>query len=66
MRETLAILGLPSTKYAQLSLRIGGATFLSAERARPEVVQRKGVYMSCAYKGHAQTLVEEMHNQVHA
>ena len=46
----VALARLPVAEYALYSLRIGGATFLSAAGALTDVVQREGRWKSDAYK----------------
>ena len=50
LREVVALAGVRTEKYALHSLRIGGATHVSAEGAAPEVLQREGRWASNAYK----------------
>ena len=42
LRQVVALAGLQPEEYALHSLRIGGATFLAAEGASPEVLRREG------------------------
>ena len=50
MRKVIALAGVRAEEYALHSLRIGGATHLSAGGATPEVLQREGRWTSDAYK----------------
>ena len=50
LREAVALAGVRAEEYALHSLRIGGATHLSAEGVAPEVLQREGRWVSNAYK----------------
>lgn len=52
LREVVALAGLPAREYALHSLRIGGATYLSAGGATAEVIQREGRWKSDAFKGY--------------
>ena len=51
LRGVVALARLLADEYALHSLRVGGATFLSAGRASIDVVRRKGRWKSDAYKG---------------
>ena len=51
----VALAGFPADEYALHSLRIGGATFLSAGGTSVDVVQREGRRMSDAYKGYVRS-----------
>ena len=51
LHRVVALAGFPADEYALHSLRIAGATFLSAEGTSVDVVQREGRRMSDAYKG---------------
>ena len=42
LRQVVSLAGLPPVEYALHSLRIGGATHLSAGGASPEVLRREG------------------------
>ena len=50
LRKVVALAGVRAEEYALHSLRIGGATHLSAGGATPEVLQREGRWASDAYK----------------
>ena len=50
LRRVVALAGFPADEYALHSLRIGGATFLSAGGASVDVVQREGRRMSDALR----------------
>ena len=50
LREMVALADGRAEEYALHSLRIGGATHLSAEGATPEVLQREGRWEPNAYK----------------
>ena len=49
LREVVALAGVRAEEYALHSLRIGGATHLSAGGATPKVLQREGRWASNAY-----------------
>ena len=52
LRAVVALAGVRADEYALHSLRIGGATHLSAGGASPEVLQREGRWASDAYKAY--------------
>ena len=52
LREVVALAGVRADEYALHSLRIGGATHLSAGGASPETLQREGRWASDAYKAY--------------
>ena len=51
-REVVALAGVRADEYALHSLRIGGATHLSAGGASPDTLQREGRWASDAYKAY--------------
>ena len=51
----VALAGVRADEYALHSLRIGGATHLSAGGASPEVLQREGRWASDAYKAYVRS-----------
>ena len=55
LRRVVALAGLPAYEYALPSLRIGGATFLSAGGASVDVVRGEGRGESDANKGEARS-----------
>ena len=55
LREVVALAGVRADEYALHSLRIGGATHLSAGGASPETLQREGRWASDAYKAHVRS-----------
>ena len=57
--RVVALAGFPADEYALHSLRIGGATFLSAGGASVDVVQREGRRMADAYKGYVRSRAVE-------
>ena len=50
LREVVALAGVRADEYALHSLKIGGATQLSAGGASPGTLQREGWWASDAYK----------------
>ena len=52
LRQVVSVAGMQAEEYALHSLRIGGATHLSAGGAAPEVLKREGRWTSGAYKGY--------------
>ena len=50
LQKVVALAGERAEEYALHSLRIGGATYLSAGAATPEVLQREGRWASNADK----------------
>ena len=52
LRQVVSVAGVQPEEYALHSLRIGGATHLSAGGAAPELLKREGRWASGAYKGH--------------
>ena len=52
LREVVALAGVPPQEYALHSLRIGGATHLSAGGASDLVIQREGRWSSDAHKAY--------------
>ena len=52
LRAVVAFAGARAEYYALHSLRIGGATHLSAGGATPKVLQREGRWASDAYKAY--------------
>ena len=55
LRGLVALAGLPADEYVLHSLRIGGATFLSAGGASVDVVRREGRWKSGAYNSYVRT-----------
>ena len=55
LRAVVALAGVRAEEYALHSLRIGGATHLSAGGATPEVLQREGRWASDAYKAYVRS-----------
>ena len=55
LRTVVALAGVRAEEYALHSLRIGGATHLSAGGATPEVLQREGRWASDAYKAYVRS-----------
>ena len=55
LREVVALAGVRADEYALHSLRIGGATHLSAGAASPEMLQREGRWASDAYKAYVRS-----------
>ena len=55
LRAVVALAGVRADEYALHSLRIGGATHLSAGGASPEVLQREGRWASDAYKAYVRS-----------
>ena len=55
LRTVVALAGGRADEYALHSLRIGGATPLSAGGAPPEVLQREGRWASDAYKAYVRS-----------
>ena len=55
LREVVALAGGRADEYALHSLRIGGATHLSAGGASPETLQREGRWASDAYKANVRS-----------
>ena len=53
LRQVVLVAGVQPEEYAMHSLRIGGATHLSAGGVAPEVLKREGRWASGAYKGYA-------------
>ena len=49
LRQVVALAGWQLTDYALHSLRIGGATFLAAGGASPEVFRREGLWAGNGY-----------------
>ena len=54
-----AFAGLPADEYALHSLRMGGATFLSAGGASVDVVRKKGRWKLDAYMGYVRSHGED-------
>ena len=52
LRQVVSVAGVQAEEYALHSLRIGGATHLSAGGADPEVLKRGGRWASGAYKAY--------------
>ena len=52
LRQVVALAGLPPAEFALHSLRIGGATHLSAAGVSPEVLQKEGRRKSGAFKSY--------------
>ena len=50
LRKVVTLAGVRAEEYALHSLRIGGATHLSARGGKPEVLQREGRWASNSYK----------------
>ena len=59
LRQVVSVAGVQAEEYARHSLRIGGATHLSAGGADPEVLKREGRWALGAYKGGIRTVVTE-------
>ena len=55
LREVVAFTGVRADKYALHSLKIGGATHLSARGASQETLQREGRWVSDAHKAYARS-----------
>ena len=55
LREVVASADVRADEYALHSLRIGGATHLSAGGASPETLQREGWWESDAYKAYVRS-----------
>ena len=55
LRGVVALARFPADEYALHSLRVGGATFLSAGRASVDVVRRKGRWKSDAFKSYVRS-----------
>ena len=51
LRQVVSVAGVQPEEYALHSLRIGGATHLSAGGAAPEVLKRDGRWASGVYQG---------------
>ena len=52
LRQVVSVAGVQLEEYALHSVRIGGATHLSARGAAHEVLKREGRWASGAYKGY--------------
>ena len=52
LRQVVGLAGLPPAEFALHSLRIGGATHLSAAGVSPEVLQKEGRWKSDAFKSY--------------
>ena len=59
LRAVVALAGVRAEDYALHSLRIGGATHLSAGEATSEVLQREGRWASDAYKTYVRSHGED-------
>ena len=55
LRDVVALAGVRADEYALHSLRIGGATHVSAGGASPETLQRMGRWASDAYKAYVRS-----------